>query len=371
VVLGQGILEAMVSTDLATSYRGKTVLVTGDTGFKGSWLATWLLELGARVIGYALPPTSPRDNYVVSGLAERITHLDGDVRDHDLLAQAIAEHRPDAVFHLAAQPLVLESYKDPRATFETNVMGTVNVLEAVRHVPSVRAVVIVTSDKCYENQTWIWGYRETDAMGGHDPYSASKGAAELITQSMRRSFFTGAGAAAIATVRAGNVIGAGDWALHRIVPDCVRSLAAGEPIVIRHPKAVRPWQHVLDALHGYLQLGARLASDGAASPFASGWNFGPTQQTMVPVVGLVDAFIAAWGSGNFRIDRDPNAPDEARFLHLDISKALNLLGWRPALGLEDMVAFTVEGYRAELAQTGGVFDHRVAQIRAFEDVARG
>lgn len=361
----------MVGTVDLGGYRGKTILVTGDTGFKGSWLATWLLELGARVVGYALAPVTPRDNYVLCGLADRITHIDGDVRDHAKLAEAIASHKPDVVFHLAAQPLVLESYKAPRETFETNVMGTVNVLEAVRHASSVRAVVVVTSDKCYENQAWLWGYRESDPMGGHDPYSASKGAAELIAASMRRSFFSAPSAAAIATVRAGNVIGAGDWAANRIVPDCIRSLAAGEPIVIRHPKAVRPWQHVLDALHGYLQVGARLVTDGAASAFASAWNFGPTQQTMVPVVGLVDAVIAAWGSGSFRIDRDPNAPDEARFLHLDISKALNQLGWRPALGLEQMVAFTVEGYRAELAETGGVFDHRVAQIRAFEDAARG
>jgi len=361
----------MVGTADVGGYRGKTVLVTGDTGFKGSWLAVWLLQLGARVVGYALPPASPRDNYLLCGLADRITHIDGDIRDYGKLAAAIASHKPDVVFHLAAQPLVLESYREPRETFEVNVMGTVNVLEAARHVPSVRAVVIVTSDKCYENQAWVWGYRESDAMGGHDPYSASKGAAELAAASMRRSFFGGGSAAAIATARAGNVIGAGDWAAHRIVPDCIRSLAAGEPIVIRHPKAVRPWQHVLDALHGYLQLGVRLVSDGATSAFASGWNFGPTQQTMLPVVGLVDAVIAAWGSGSFRIDRDPNAPDEARFLHLDISKALNQLGWRPVLGLEAMVALTVDGYRAELAETGDVFDHRVAQIQAFEAAAHG
>jgi len=357
--------------DLANSYRGKTVLVTGDTGFKGSWLASWLLELGANVIGYALPPQSAHDNYVVSGLADKIVHVDGDVRDHDKLAEVLSRSQPDIVFHLAAQSLVLESYKAPRETFDTNIMGTVNLLEAVRRAQAVRAVVIVTSDKCYENQDWVWGYRESDPMGGHDPYSASKGAAELVTSSLRRSFFTGPGAAAIASVRAGNVIGGGDWATHRIVPDCMRALAAGRPVVLRNPKAVRPWQHVLDALHGYLQLGARLFSDGNA--FASGWNFGPSQRTMVSVRSLVESVIAAWGSGTFVVDSAPTQakPDEARFLHLDISKATNQLGWRPVLELGPMVALTVEGYRAELTGQRDVFSHRVSQIRAFEELAHG
>lgn len=360
----------VAAVDLASSYRGKTVLVTGDTGFKGSWLAIWLLQLGADVIGYALPPASAGDNYVTCGLAGKITHIDGDVRDHEKLAAAIARHRPDIVFHLAAQALVLESYNDPRVTFETNIMGTVNLLEAVRRAASVRAAVIVTSDKCYDNRDWVWGYRESDAMGGADPYSASKGAAELVTASLRRSFFAGAGAAAIASARAGNVIGGGDWAAHRIVPDCMRALAAGTPIAIRNPRAVRPWQHVLDALHGYLLLGVRLVDGGGA--FASGWNFGPTQRTMVPVLGLVEAVIRAWGSGTIRVEDDPRpGAHEAHFLHLDISRACNELGWRPVLSLEQMIATTVEGYRAELAGHGDVFHHRVAQIRAFEDLAHG
>lgn len=356
--------------ELAAYYRGKRVLVTGDTGFKGSWLVTWLLHLGADVVGYALPPEGAQDNYVRCGLAQRITHLDADVRDYARLASVVAEHRPDVVFHLAAQALVLESYRTPRETFDTNIMGTVNLLEAVRHVRTVAAVVVVTSDKCYENQDWVWGYRETDPMGGHDPYSASKGAAEIVTAAMRRSFFGSAGAAAVASARAGNVIGAGDWAANRIVPDCMRALFGGEAIAVRNPHAVRPWQHVLDALHGYLQLGARIAADRT---LASGWNFGPPQNLVVPVQTLVDAVLARWGSGSAvpPPPADAPAPKEARLLHLDISKARSELGWRPTLDLDQVVAMTVEGYRAERDAAADLFAHRSAQVRAFEELARG
>ncbi|MDB4960913.1 MAG: CDP-glucose 4,6-dehydratase, partial [Myxococcales bacterium] len=259
---------------LVASYRGKRILLTGDTGFKGSWLATWLLHYGADVIGFALPPTASTDNYVVSGLATRYEHIDGDVRDHARLARLIAERQPEIVFHLAAQSLVLEGYAAPRETFDTNIMGTINVLDAARTSASVRAVIVVSSDKCYAGHHEVAAYRETDPMGGLDPYSASKGAAELAVAAMRHSYFRGESTAAVATARAGNVIGGGDWAKHRIVPDSIRALRDGVPITVRNPLAVRPWQHVLDALHGYLVLGARLLTD--RDRFASGWNFGPT-----------------------------------------------------------------------------------------------
>jgi CDP-glucose 4,6-dehydratase len=353
--------------DLASIYRGKTVLVTGDTGFKGSWLAIWLVELGAKVIGYALPPTSPRDNFVACGLAQAIEHVDGDVRNYDQLAAVITKHQPEIVFHLAAQAIVLESYKDPRATFDTNVMGVVNVLEAVRHTPSVRAVVVVTSDKCYENHDLDRGFLETDPLGGHDPYSGSKGAAEIAAASMRRSFFDAEGTAAIATARAGNVIGGGDWAPHRIIPDCIRALLAGEPVVIRNPAAVRPWQHVLDALHGYLVLGARLITDGKR--YAGGWNFGPLARSTVPVRELVDALIVAWGEGTAKLDASAAAkPAEARFLHLDSAKAVSELVWSPRLALPQALSMTVEGYRAE-RDTASVYVHRVGQIRTFHGLS--
>ncbi len=352
--------------DLAQTYSGKRVLVTGDTGFKGSWLAIWLLHQGAEVIGLALPPASPRDNFVTCELAGRITHVDADVREYGQVAEVFERYRPEMVFHLAAQSLVRESYRSPRETFATNVMGTVNVLDAARHTESVRVVVVVTSDKCYENQDWTRGYRETDVIGGKDPYSASKGAAELITASMRRSFFDGR--AAVGTARAGNVIGGGDWAVDRIVPDCIRALVAGEPITVRNPSSVRPWQHVLDALHGYLHLGARLWVDGTA--FASGWNFGPAEHAAVPVQQLVEDLIARWGSGTYQIQPDGRQLEEARFLYLDITKARDQLGWRPVLEHEHSVALTIEGYRADRGDPGALFAHRIAQIRDFEERAR-
>lgn len=349
--------------ELAGSYRDKVVLITGDTGFKGSWLAIWLAELGAKVVGYALPPSSPRDNFVVCGVAGRITHVDGDVRDHARLGEVIATHRPEVVFHLAAQALVLASYEDPRGTFDTNIMGVVNVLEAVRHAPSVRAVVVVTSDKCYENREEERDYREGDPLGGQDPYSASKGAAEIVAASMQRSFFAKRGSASVATARAGNVIGAGDWAANRIIPDCVRSLLADEPIVIRNPAAIRPWQHVLDALHGYLVLGARLLEGGPA--YAEAWNFGPVPGEIVPVRALVEQMIEVWGSGTYRIDDIDGAPSEAKLLRLDIAKARARLGWSPRLPLRRAVTMTIEGYRAEQLGADAVHAHRVEQLRAF------
>jgi CDP-glucose 4,6-dehydratase len=371
VDLRAGVLEKVVSmTDQRQALKGKTAFITGDTGFKGSWLATWLMELGARVVGYALPPKTDEENYVVSGLADRIIHLDGDVRDYDALLAAVATHQPDIAFHLAAQALVLESYATPRQTFDTNVMGTVNFLEAIRHTTSVRAAVVVTSDKCYENREWEHGYRETDRLGGSDPYSASKGAAELVIASLRRSFFQGETAPLIASARAGNVIGGGDWGAHRLVPDCVRSLMASAPIEIRHPAAVRPWQHVLEALHGYLMLGAGLLSGDRT--LVGAWNFGPLPQNMVPVKPLVDAVIAAWGQGESMVlPQDLPRPEETCFLHLDISKAQQQLGWSPQLSLSETVGWTIDGYRAGVTTPHELYQHRVAQIRAYEGRVHG
>ena len=239
-------------------YKGKTILVTGDTGFKGSWLAIWLLNLGANVIGYALEPNTKNDNYIICDLGNKITHINGDIRDYQTLLNVFSKYKLEIVFHLAAQTLVLDSYKDPYNTYSTNIMGTINLFEAIRHTPSVKVAINVTSDKCYENREWVYGYREVDPMGGKDPYSASKGASEIITSSYMRSFFNQEDAANIASVRAGNVIGGGDWTDNRIFPDCMRALLNNKPIVIRNPEAVRPWQHVLEPLSGYLTIGSLL-----------------------------------------------------------------------------------------------------------------
>jgi CDP-glucose 4,6-dehydratase len=351
--------------ELDASYRGRRVLVTGDTGFKGSWLGLWLQQLGAEVIGFAQPAEDPSDNYVRCGLANAWPHIDGDVRDHDALVRAMAEHEPHVVFHLAAQARVLESYRAPRETFATNVMGTVNLLEAARHVTSVRAVVIVSSDKCYANREQVTGYVENDPLGGSDPYSASKGAVEIVTAAMRASFFREG--AAVATVRSGNAIGAGDRAPDRIVPDCIRALEAGVPIVLRNPDAARPWQHVLDALHGYLVLGARLLAGDAAA--ATAWNFGPGAGALISVRELVERMLAVWGSGSYRIETG-QGPAEARLLALDSSKARAELGWEPVLDFAETVAMTVDGYRAEAGPAAAVRAHRLAQLEAFAIRAR-
>ena len=349
-------------------YRGKTVLVTGDTGFKGSWLCLWLERLGAEVVGYALPPKTPQDNYVVCGVAGRIQHLDGDVRDLSRLSTLFSETSPDIAFHLAAQPLVIASYEDPIETFATNVMGTANFLECVRRTDSVRAAVNITTDKVYENLEQRAGYRETDRLGGHDPYSASKAASELVTTSYQKSFMHTEGSARIASARAGNVIGGGDWAENRIFPDCVRALQAGEPIVVRNPDAVRPWQHVLEPLYGYLMLGARLLGEGG-DDFQGGWNFGPEPETTVPVGALVGEIISAWGQGEVHTPpRPPSAVHEATLLTLDITKAKAQLGWTPLLDLHGLVTFSVDGYRVE-GDIEAFASARFAQIAAYEAIA--
>jgi CDP-glucose 4,6-dehydratase len=331
---------------LADTYRGQPVLLTGHTGFKGAWMAEWLLALGAKVTGYALePPTDPSlfDALDLGSRLER--HVIADVRDRDLLAAEVGAAQPAVIFHLAARALVRRAYQEPRDTFETNVMGTVNVLEAARATPSVRAVVVVTTDKVYLNPETGHPFAEDDPLGGRDPYGASKGAAELVTAAYRESFFNGDGAAGVATARAGNVIGGGDWAVDRIVPDSVRALQAGGPILVRNPDAVRPWQHVLEPLSGYLALGAALLEDPRGH--AGAWNFGPTgDRSDQPVRWLVDQFVEAWGSGSWTTS--PTASQqvhEAQRLSLDSTKAREELGWHLVWDAPTAVRRTADWYR--------------------------
>ena len=323
-------------------WRGKRVFLTGHTGFKGSWLALCLRRLGADVTGYALaPPTSP-SLYEMAAVAAGLRDVRGDVRDLDSLQRALQAAAPEIVIHMAAQSLVRASYADPVETYATNVMGTVNLLEAVRRAGSVRAALIVTSDKCYENREWVWGYRENDPMGGFDPYSNSKGCAELVTAAYRSSYF-GAGTA-VASARAGNVIGGGDWAQDRLVPDAIRAFAAGKPVEIRNPAAIRPWQHVLEPLAGYLLLAQRLCARGQEA--ASGWNFGPSEQEARPVAEVVDQLARLWGDGaRWQLAAGAH-PHEAHHLKLDCSKARAHLGWRPRSSLDEGLAWTADWYRA-------------------------
>lgn len=323
-------------------WRGKRVLVTGHTGFKGSWLALWLKEMGAEVIGYALePPTSP-SLFDAAGVADGIVSVIADIRDHERLDSAVAAHRPEIVLHLAAQALVRPSYEDPLGTYATNVMGTVHLLEAVRRAGCVRAVINVTSDKCYENREWVWPYRENEALGGYDPYSSSKACAELVTSAYRNSFF-GSGTA-LASVRAGNVIGGGDWARDRLVPDIMRAFLDGRPVTVRNPGAIRPWQHVLDPLNGYLLLAEKLWEGGAA--FAEAWNFGPPAEDAKTVSWIVNRLSAEWGEGAGCEHDRAGQPHEAGVLKLDSSKARVRLGWRPRLSLAAALEWVVAWYRA-------------------------
>ena len=326
-------------------WNGRRVLVVGNTGFKGSWLSLWLHGLGARVAGLSLPPPTEPSLFALAGLSDLVPTVLADIRDIDAVRDAIRELRPETVFHLAAQSLVRVSYREPVETYATNVMGTVHVLEAVRAVPTVRAVVVVTSDKCYENREWPWAYRETEAMGGHDPYSSSKGCAELVTAAYRRSFFSGPGnrAVGVATARAGNVIGGGDWAEDRLLPDCMKALGRGKAITIRNPHAVRPWQHVLEPLCGYLQLAERLDAD--ADGFGEAWNFGPEDAAARPVGWIAARIVEQWGDGATWLHAAADAPHEAASLKVDASLARMRLGWAPRLRLDEALAWTVEWHR--------------------------
>jgi CDP-glucose 4,6-dehydratase len=347
-------------------YKGKKILLTGHTGFKGSWLAIWLKELGADVYGYALDPYSSLDNFVTCGLANEIHHQIGDVRDGNKLLAYFNQVQPDIAFHLAAQPLVLLSYIDPVSTFETNLMGTVNFFEAVRKTPSVKVAINITSDKCYDNKEWVWGYRENDSMGGKDPYSASKGCSELITASYLSSFFQTEGDCLIASARAGNVIGGGDWAENRIIPDYFRALKKSHQLIVRNPDATRPWQHVLEPLSGYLNLGAALYLKG--SEFSGSWNFGPEDNANYSVKQLIDQILEVNPGGGYLIPDSGVKRHEATFLKLDISKAVNFLKWKPVLSFAETVEFTVSGYNDDL-DGSDILEKRHRQIKKFTNQA--
>lgn len=351
-------------------FKDKTVLVTGHTGFKGSWMSMWLHMLGAKVVGYSLDPYTPRDNFVLSNIGDKIVDIRGDIRDERKLTEVIIKHEPEIIFHFAAQPIVTTSYKNPKETYEINIMGTVNLLEAVRICESVKVIVVITSDKCYENKEWEFGYRENDSLGGYDPYSSSKAAVELLVSSYRKSYFNKNAfdihGKALATARAGNVIGGGDWSKDRIIPDCIRSIENNEDIILRNPYAVRPWQHVLEPLSGYLLLASRMLEDGKR--YSGAWNFGPEYEEVVRVEDLVDKAIADWGecSTTIKIDDNPIKNHETNILYLDCNKAKKILGWYPKLSLEDSVKLTVSWYKNYL--NNDVYEMCTKQIREYMDI---
>ena len=352
-------------------WQGKRVLLTGHTGFKGSWLSLWLQSMGAQVTGYALaPPTNP-SLFDIAEVARGMTRIIGDIRDLAKLQVVFAEHQPEIVIHVAAQPLVRYSYQNPVETYATNVMGTVHLLEAVRHTPGVKAVVNITTDKCYENREWVWGYRENEPMGGFDPYSNSKGCAELVSASYRSSFFNANNYAqhgiATATVRAGNVIGGGDWAQDRLIPDILAAFEQGRRVDIRNPHAIRPWQHVMEPLRGYITLAEQLFEHGPS--FGEGWNFGPNDEDAKPVVWIVEQMAALWGADAlWQVDTGEH-PHEARYLKLDISKARSRLDWHPALRLKDALALIIQWAKQRQA---GANMRRVtlAQLHAYQALTK-
>jgi CDP-glucose 4,6-dehydratase len=346
-------------------WRGRSVLITGHSGFKGGWLAAWLTTLGAKIAGFALEPTTEPSLFKLA-IENRVETHFGDIRDLAALRACVAAVQPRVIFHMAAQSLVRASYLDPVGTYATNVMGTVHVLEVVREVESVEAVVVVTSDKCYENREWVWPYREDEPMGGHDPYSSSKGCAELVTSAYRASFLNGAGSrkCRIASARAGNVIGGGDWAPDRLIPDVIRSFAKGWPVEIRSPHAVRPWQHVLEPLGGYIRLAEALAADEGGQ-FAEGWNFGPSDEDCWPVSSVVDRLAAYWGNGaSWRLSKQPH-PHEASFLKVDASKARARLSWSRRLRLDEALVWTADWYRGQLEGCSAA-NMTAAQIERYE-----
>lgn len=348
-------------------YKGKRVLVTGHTGFKGSWLSVWLHELGAEVAGVGLDPYSAKDNFVLSGIGRKIeADIRADIRDGGRMKEIFAEYKPEIVFHLAAQPLVRLSYEIPVETYQTNVMGTINVMEAIRATDSVKAGVMITTDKCYDNKEQLAGYKEDDPFGGYDPYSSSKGACEIAIQSWRRSYFNPdeygtRHHVSLASARAGNVIGGGDWAKDRIIPDCIRAIEAGLPVEIRSPKAVRPWQHVLEPLCGYLLLAKRMWDEPTG--FCEGWNFGPEQDSVLTVWDVASAIVREMGRGELKDVSAPGALHEANLLMLDIGKAKSRLGWRPRLTAGECVSLTCDWYRRYAS--GDVYDICVKEIDTF------
>jgi CDP-glucose 4,6-dehydratase len=352
-------------------WRTKRVLLTGHTGFKGSWLSLWLQSLGAQVVGYALAPPTHPSLYEMADVAQGMTSLIGDIRDLAKLQAVFTEHLPEIVIHMAAQPLVRYSYQNPVETYSTNVMGTVHLLEAVRNTPSVKAVVNITTDKCYENKEWIWGYRENEPMGGFDPYSNSKGCAELVSAAYRSSFFNadhyGKHGVATATVRAGNVIGGGDWAQDRLIPDILSAFEQGRKVDIRNPQAIRPWQHVMEPLRGYLTLAEQLFEHGPS--FGEGWNFGPNDEDAKPVSWIVEQMAALWGADAlWQLDTGDH-PHEAHYLKLDISKARNRLDWHPALHLKDALALIID-WSKQRAAGANMRQFTLSQLQAYQALTK-
>jgi CDP-glucose 4,6-dehydratase len=350
-------MENMVSQEF---WQGRRVFLTGHTGFKGSWLSLWLQKLGAEVTGYALAPATTPALFDVADVARGMTSIIGDIRDPENLHKAVSASRPQIVFHLAAQALVAEGYRDPLATYATNVLGTANLLEAVRNTPGVQAAVVVTSDKCYDNKEWPWPYRENEALGGHDPYSSSKACAELVTAAYRKSFLAQA-SIGVATARAGNVFGGGDWSANRLVPDVLAAFSRGVPALLRSPKSVRPWQHVLESLSGYLVLAERLSSSNAC---AEAWNFGPREQDCLAAEEIAGKLAALWG-GDASWRTEPNTfPHEANLLRLDASRARQQLGWQPRWNLETALATTISWHKAWLTATD-MRQYTLSQIEQF------
>ena len=349
------------------AFDGVRVLVTGHTGFKGGWLSEWLLSDGAHVAGLALPPEAGQPSlFNVLGLESRMASRFGDIRDLATVETAMSEFAPKIVFHLAAQALVRRAYADPVGTFATNVMGTVHVLDAARRCPSVEAIVCVTSDKCYDNQEWVWGYRESDPLGGKDPYSASKAAAEIVAGSYRQALLPSG--MPMATARGGNVVGGGDWSEDRLVPDLIRAVGEGRQMVLRNPGALRPWQHVLELLRGYLTLGHALL---AGDPVGGSWNFGPGPENEITVANLAHRVMRAWGGQTAFVPHiEPSALVEAQILRLDISKANALLGWRPVLTIDETVRMTADWYRLHAQSPGGAADLTREQIASYREVTR-
>ncbi len=339
-------MENMEVKQLFSFYKNKTVLVTGYTGFKGSWLSIWLNLLGAKVVGIALDPKTENDNFTVSGIEKQITEYRTDIRNFDEIIKIFQKEKPEFVFHLAAQPLVIDGYSNPLETFETNTQGTTNILEAIRLSDSVQNAIMITTDKVYDNKEWVWPYREDEKLGGYDPYSASKGAAELIISAYRNSFFNPTNyqihGKALASVRAGNVIGGGDWSDNRIIPDCIRALENNHTIEVRSPKAVRPWQHVLEPLGGYLLLGAKMHKNPVK--YAGAWNFGPEAANVISVDKLVAEVIEKYGKGKWIDTSKQGDLHEAKLLSLDINKAKYYLGWQPILDFKETIKLTMEWY---------------------------
>lgn len=329
-------------------FKNKKILVTGHTGFKGSWLCLWLQEMGATVIGFALQPPTKPNMFDLAHVADGMVSIIGDIRDYDALYTALKHHQPEIVIHMAAQPLVLRSYSHPIDTYATNVMGTVNLFEAIRQAACVKTIVNVTTDKCYENKEWHWGYRESERLGGYDPYSNSKACAELVTTAYRQSYFTDMNIG-LASARAGNVIGGGDWADNRLIPDIIQACIDNTPVAIRHPDAIRPWQHVLEPLSGYLLLAQHLHEQ--RDKFTGAWNFGPEEQDVKPVSWITDFIVTQWGNdASWFIDHSHDKPHEATHLKLDISKAKTTLGWKPRWNLSNALEHTIEWYQAFAAK---------------------